>query len=71
MQNLSDFRWANQCIDGHDIQRSTGKFFHVGQNIIQINHHMSISIEAVILRLIKLWYAEVGMKAYISKRKSI
>ena len=68
---MFDIRWANQCIDGHDKNRITGKFVRVGQNIIQINHHRSISIDEVILRLIKLWYAEVGIKDYLSKSKLI
>ena len=68
---MFDIRWANQCIDGHDKNRITGKFVRVGQNIIQINHHRSISIDEVILRLIKLWYAEVEIKDYLSKSKLI
>ena len=62
MQSLSDFRWANQCIEGHDNECAIGKFIHVGQNVGQINSHKSTSIEAITDHLIDFWYAEVGFE---------
>ena len=60
------FGWANQCIEGHDSERSIGDFVHVGQNVGQINHHMSTSIEAVTKTLIELWYAEVRTEILVN-----
>ena len=54
------FRWANQCLDHHDKNRSTDKFSYVGQNKASSKYdRYSKTMKQITEQLIGYWYAEV------------